>query len=215
MKKEQRYSNYRSYISENNKEFFNFTKNHQELLLDIYNSIDDFYVINSLYDDDTKNYFNLNSEMVFYSGRLMILLPINDKYIIDALFRLLVEKLYRLFYCLNSPNMLESNIRKKNRESMSKRVNIADQNDLEDLYKEFSILIHHTDKMPSDSFNFRELLNYSDEVMQHTLKTFKKLHFLYFSYFVKETLKIENLSDKLYLDANLSETAKGILEINY
>lgn len=193
--------------------FYNFTQNNQELLSNTFNLIDDLYVVITLYADEKRNYFNLNSELVFYSGRLMILLPINDRYMIDALFRLLIEKLYRLLYCLKSPNMLEKNIRIKSKESMSKRVSIKDQKMLDELYGEFSTFIHHTDKLDSDSFNFRKLLEYSSELMQHTLESFEKIHYLYFSYFVKETLEKENLSDKLYLDANLSDAAKVILGI--
>lgn len=123
MSREWIYQNYLSYLSEYHPKYHQIVMGNENLK-SLFLLVNDLYVIGEVYQQDhfrTKNYFNLLNEFKIYTSRLMIILPLNDKYMLDAVLRLLVEKLYRMVYSLYCPLKTERNIRRQSREEMAKK----------------------------------------------------------------------------------------------
>lgn len=143
------------------------------------------------------------------------LLPLNDIYMIDALLRLLVEKLYRIIYSLYCPLKTERNIRKQSREEMAKKIdgNVGRKNDLDLLYANYSILIHHTDTLNTDNYNFRELAQYDESINVKLILILQNIIEIYIEEFVLKVLQSDELELAMKLNLSSNLTPQSLLNV--
>ncbi|MFC5558912.1 hypothetical protein ACFPN4_07270 [Ureibacillus thermophilus] len=215
-------NNYLEYINENFPKFFNkINKNDIELLKKLFFTINDIYITCTLFDScdfKNKNYINLIKEFKTYMSRVLLVIPLNDKYLIDSIFRLLIEKLYRIIYALYHPHLLESSIRKHERRKMSNRLNgkITMKSEMDILYKNFSDLIHHSTSTTTDLLNFKQLANANTGIINYTLTIVEEIKKIYTFDFLIPILKNVplDLATKLMFSNELQKFYAKILEPN-
>lgn len=108
-----------------------------------------------------KNYYNLLIEYKMYFARILSAVSLNDKFLIDNILRLLIEKLYRIITGLAYPARGERRVRSDSRERMSNdlvaMLNPLRKSELDILYSDLSNSIHHTNTRPEDLYSIREL----------------------------------------------------------
>lgn len=185
----------------------------------LYFNVNDVFITCNFFENDyysTFNYTNLIKEFKTYLSRVLILIPINDKYLLDALFRLLVEKLYRILYGLHYLHLAESSIRKHERRKMSERLEgkIIEKLLLDSLYSQYSQLIHHTYSNVTDLFNFKQLEKAEVNLINYINDFVTKLKGIYIvDFFIPVIREKElDLSSKLILHDNIQESFKLTLE---
>ncbi|WP_440603285.1 hypothetical protein [Bacillus sp. GB_SG_008] len=166
------FNNYLDYLQEQTPSFFQ-RLSEQDELKELYLTINDIFVLCNAFDREEmqgKNYYNLIKEFKSYGSRLLLIITLNDKYLVDVILRLLVEKLYRILYGLNRPQLAESSIRKHEKRKMKERLEglVVKQEELNDLYANYSELLHHTLPTETDLFNFRELMRADTEIINYT-----------------------------------------------
>lgn len=211
------YRNYLSLLEENMPNCMALTESQ---LQDLYLIINDVFIMSEVIsnlDDvrETANYYNLLKEFQSYIARLLLVVTLNDKYLVDTIIRLLVEKLYRVLYGLHRPYMQESSIRSHSRKKMSERLEglLLKQEELNELYGEYSELIHHTSSTENDLLSLRSIYIKENEISKNTFKELERL----FEVFIEDLfLKVVNnvdlsLSTRMTLSGRLSEKSKHLL----
>lgn len=203
------YNNYIDYLKEQTPSFFQRVRE-QEELKELYLTINDIFFLCNAFDRaemQDKNYFNLIEEFKSYGSRLLLIITLNDRYLVDVIIRLLVEKLYRILYGLNRPDLAESSIRKHEKRKMKERLFglVSNQDDLNDLYSDYSDLLHHTSPTETDLLNFRELMQADTEIINYTNGKMKVIRNIFIEdCFFKafDTLEL-GLATKMNLSNNL------------
>ncbi|MDV2887526.1 hypothetical protein RYX45_20320, partial [Alkalihalophilus pseudofirmus] len=96
-----------------------------------------------------------------YFARILSAVCLNDKFLIDNIFRLLTEKLFRIITGISYPDRGERRIRKDSRQKMSNDLasflDPRTKNNLASLYSNLSNAIHATYADPSDLYDIRRL----------------------------------------------------------
>lgn len=127
----------------NKKVFLNINDN-----LKFINLLLDFDLIK----EDSNSVFFIK-EYKIYLSRILTVLATNDRFLLNSILRLNIEKLYRIIYGINFTMSTDRSIRKKTRKQMSDRIK-GDTNieieGLDTLYSNYSIEIHHGDKSTID-----------------------------------------------------------------
>lgn len=74
------------------------------------------------------------------------------------------------------------------------------------MYTDYSSLIHHTDPLGTDSYNFRELVNYDETLISEIKTTISIIIEIYLEEFVLKVLHTDqlDLATKLNLNENLT-----------
>lgn len=205
--------NYPKYLQKLNSE-------DKEKLEKLFLLLNDVYVTIAFFDKEeytTSNFLNLLKEYRVYLSRILLLVPLNDKYLIDALVRLLVEKLYRVIYGIHHPHLQESSIRKHERFKMSERLDsfdVKNKDILDTLYTDYSKLIHHTTSTQSDLLNFTQLAKRDTNLIEYIIGIVELLNSIY----IKDifTIIIKNghmdLASTLILEENVQDSFKNILK---
>lgn len=194
------------------------TKDDLKKIDELYFSINDVYVTSSIFEQaeyTDRNYKNLLLEFKTYLSRVLLLLPLNDKYSIDALLRLLIEKLYRIIYGLNHLHLSEETIRRHKRSKMSERLGmITEREKLNELYRVYSELIHHSVSTPTDSLNLKQLERANIDLLGYVIDFIADIRKIYINDFFIPTIKNESLdlSTQLYLRDNTQLILKELLE---
>ncbi|MNO38128.1 hypothetical protein D3C76_282230 [compost metagenome] len=156
-------NNYIDYLKTSFPKYFtSLSEDELSALSELYFSVNDFFVLCSCLNKseyERSNFLNLVNEFMSYISRLLLVVPINDKYLVDSILRMLIEKLYRILYAHYHSHLLEASIRKHERRKMSSRLigKLNKKNELDNLYNEYSELIHHSNPTTTDLLNFREL----------------------------------------------------------
>lgn len=149
------------------KEHFPMYEVENEVLFEFYLYVHNTFILSDVLIDFEKiesscNVYNIMVEYREFYARLLTTVAINDRFLVDNIFRVLIEKLYRLMYGIKNPNFTENKIRKKSRSDMSQNlygtVSLLNLDDLDSLYKIFSKKIHHTVAMPEDYYNLTKRL---------------------------------------------------------
>ncbi|ETT37532.1 hypothetical protein C161_13513 [Paenibacillus sp. FSL R5-192] len=188
-------------------------------LKDLYFSVNDISVMCNIFNKSEyqeKNFYNLLCEFKSYASRLLLIIPINDKYLVDSLFRLLIEKLYRMIYAHHHGHLLESSIRNHERRKMSTRLmgKLNKKEELDILYGEYSELIHHSSPTSTDLLNFRKLSEVElglEKYINDQLEVLKEIFMLDF-FIPKFKGKHIDLASKLTLKEQLKEYTSKLLE---
>lgn len=181
----------------------------------LYYLINDVYISSSFFNRDeylTRNFYNLMKEYRTYYSRILLLIPLNDKYLIDALIRLLIEKLYRIIYGSYHLHLEEGSIRRHERRKMSERLETFDVKDkelLDTLYNDYSKLIHHTDSTETDLLNFKQLTKIDVALIDYVIEVVEKLNLIY----IKNVFVIIINEGNLDLASNL--TLKDVMQENF
>jgi len=212
---------YLDFIEENHPNYlkrlqFEDKENLEQLFL----LLNDVYVTISFFDKQEyvmSNFLNLLKEYRVYLSRILLLVPLNDKYLIDSLVRLLVEKLYRIIYGSHHLHLEESSIRKHERFKMSERLDsfdVKDKSILDTLYTDYSKLIHHTDSTQSDLLNFTQLSKIDVNLIKYIIKVVELLNSIYIKNVFTIICKDENLdlASMLILENNVQDSFKNVLK---
>ncbi|MFQ6322532.1 hypothetical protein [Lactococcus garvieae] len=198
------YDEYKKFLNA----FFPKFKINDEVLFPFYCHINNAFV---LYDvmlehekvDRTSNYHSILLESREFYARLLTIVAINDKYLIDNILRLIVEKIYRILFGITKPLKQESTIRKISREKMKSEISKVSGEDevideLNKLYNDYSVKIHHTVSVPSDYYNLtKRLVMDSDEFLQDVVEDMSKL----------ETIFINKIFNFLVIDSEKEDTS--------
>ncbi|WHP40568.1 hypothetical protein QIX46_18775 [Lysinibacillus boronitolerans] len=211
---------YLDFIEENYPNYLKRLKSEdKEKLEQLFLLLNDVYVTISFFDKEeytTSNFLNLLKEYRVYLSRILLLVPLNDKYLIDALVRLLVEKLYRVIYGSHHSHLEESSIRKHERFKMSERLDsfdVKNKDILDTLYTDYSKLIHHTTSTQSDLLNFTQLAKLDTNLVEYIIEIVKLLNFIYiknvFTIIIKDGHL--DLASTLILEKNVQDSFKDIL----
>ncbi|WCT53833.1 hypothetical protein PQ456_11470 [Paenibacillus kyungheensis] len=213
-------NNYIDYIEVNFPNFFSkLSANEVEALKELYFLMNDFFVMGSCFDGveyESVNFYNLLNEFKVYMSRILLIIPINDKYLIDSLLRLLIEKLYRILYAHFHPHLLEHSIRKHERRKMSVRLegSLSKKKDLDDLYSAYSELVHHSNSNPTDLLNFRQLSDTNIDLIQYAAEksgVLKEIFIVDF-FMLKVSESQLNIASKMRLKNQLTREAVIRLE---
>ncbi|MGG4498425.1 hypothetical protein [Brevibacillus reuszeri] len=213
-------NNYFDYLESNFPAYKqSLTGEYIQSLEELFFSVNDVFVTCNLFEKEIfqeLNFINLIREFKTYFSRILLLIPLNDRYILDALFRLLIEKLYRMIYGLNHIHLNESSIRKHERWKMGERLEgkLSKKDDLDLLYKEYSNLIHHSSPTQTDLLNFRQLADYETELLTYANGIVNNLKLIYIIDFLIPLLneKPLDLASRLTLSNELQQTCKSHLE---
>ncbi|MCR8645669.1 hypothetical protein NV379_23800 [Paenibacillus sp. N1-5-1-14] len=200
----------------------NLSEEDLHVLKELYFSINDFFVICSCFNKseyESANFFNLINEFKSYISRLLLVVPINDKYLVDSLFRLLIEKLYRILYAHYHVNLLEASIRKHERRKMSSRLigKLNKKDDLDNLYNEYSELIHHSNPTTSDLLNFRQLSEINVDLITYISEKVEILKEIFIEdFFISKVGEADlDLASKMRLRNQLiNQTSKRLEEVS-
>ncbi|MEK4248488.1 hypothetical protein [Paenibacillus sp. FSL W7-1287] len=192
----------------------------KENLEQLFLLLNDVYITISFFDKEeytTSNFLNLLKEYRVYLSRILLLVPLNDKYLIDALARLLVEKLYRIIYGIHHSHLAESSVRKHERSKMSERLdsfNVKDKDILDNLYTDYSKLIHHTTSTQSDLLNFTQLAKLDANLIQYIIGIVELLNSIYIKNVFTIIVKDGNLdlASTLILEENVQDSFKDVLK---
>ncbi|EDW21706.1 hypothetical protein FO510_00420 [Bacillus pumilus] len=193
----------------------------KENLETLFLSVNDVFVTISFFFDKqgylTSNFINLLKEYRVYLSRTLLLIPLNDKYLIDALVRLLIEKLYRIIYGSHHPHLVESSIRKHDRQKMSERLekfDVKEKEILDTLYTDYSKLIHHTYSTQSDLLNFTQLTKLDTDLIKYVIKIVENLNLIYIKNIFEIIIKDNNLdlASTIILKENIQNHFKDVLK---
>lgn len=192
----------------------------KEKLEQLFLLLNDVYVTISFFDKQeymASNFLNLLKEYRVYLSRILLLVPLNDKYLIDALVRLLVEKLYRIIYGSHHSQLEESSIRKHERFKMSDRLDsfdVKDKDILDTLYTDYSKLIHHTTSTQSDLLNFTQLAKLDANLIEYIIEIVELLNSIYTKNVFVVIIKDGNLdlASTLILKKNVQDSFKNMLK---
>lgn len=212
---------YLDFIEENHPNYFKrLHPKDIENLEQLFLLLNDVYVTISFFDKQEymrSNFLNLLKEYRVYLSRILLLVPLNDKYLIDSLVRLLVEKLYRIIYGSHHAHLEESSIRKHERYKMSERLDsfdVKDKDILDNMYLDYSKLIHHTTSTQSDLLNFTQLAKLDTNIIEYSIKIVELLNSIYIKNVFTITLKDGSLdlASKLIFENNVQESFKNVLK---
>lgn len=216
-----KFNAYLDFIEENHPNYLKrLPPTDKEKLKKLFLMLNDTYVTISFFDKEeymSSNFLNLLMEYRVYLSRLLLLVLLNDKYLIDTLIRLLIEKLYRIIYGIHHSHLEESSIRKHERIKMSERLDSFDIKDkviLDTLYTDYSKLIHHTVSTQSDLLNFTQLAKYDANLTDYVIQIVEILNSLYIKNVYSEIIKDENLdlASKLIFEEDVQDFFKDILK---
>ncbi|MHB0801408.1 hypothetical protein PVK73_17505 [Bacillus thuringiensis] len=213
-------NNYLEYIEVNFPNYYNNLSEESLVeLKELYYSVNDVFVMCSYFNRDeyqNENYLNLINEFKSYTSRLLLVAPVNDKYLVDSLLRLLIEKLYRILYAHYHTHLLESSIRKHEKRKMSTRLmnKLSKKVELDDLYSEYSELIHHSNPTTTDLLNFRQLSNTDIKLITYISEKVEILKEIFIIDFFTPKVKIINLdlAAKMTLKNQLKNETSTMLE---
>lgn len=199
--------------------FQSLTEEQLTKLKELYFNVNDITLFCNWYSEyqvQPLNFSNLLKEYQSYISRLLLIIPINDKYLIDSLLRLLVEKKYRILYGFHHSNLLEQSIRKHPRSKMSVRLEnkIANKVKLDGMYSEFSELIHHTVSSNTDLLNFRQLSNFDSKLIEYVSQQVEVLKTIFIEDLVVPNLRVMqlDLASKLQFQNQLKPQTAQILK---
>lgn len=213
-------NNYLDYLEAGFPSYYaNLTEESLENLKEVYFSVNDIFVMYSYFTKEeykSKNFINLINEYKSYTSRLLLVIPVNDKYLVDSLLRLLIEKLYRILYAYNHAHLPESSIRKHERRRMSTRLDgrLSKKMELDDLYREYSELIHHSNPTTTDLLNFRELSEVDNNLISYIgekVEILKEIFLIDF-FIPKLTSNNLDLASKMILKNQLTGKTSVALE---
>lgn len=141
------------------------------------------------------NYQKLLKEFQSYISRLLLVVPINDKFLVDSLFRLLIEKCYRILYGFHNNQLQEHSLRKHPRNKMSSRIDgkVINKNQLDTMYGEYSELIHHSTPTSTDLLNFRQLGSIDSQLIEYIYIRVKILKTIFIEDFYIPNLRLTQL----------------------
>lgn len=213
-------NNYLDYIEINFPNFHgNLSPESLVELRELYYSTNDIFVMCNYFNTNeyqNKNYFNLINEFKSYTSRLLLIVSINDKYLVDSLLRLLIEKLYRILYGNYHNHLLEHSVRNHPRKKMSSRLTekLNKKDELDSLYSEYSELIHHSNSTTTDLLNFRQLSSTDSHLIAYIRDKVEMLKGIFIIDFFIPKLKITNLdlATKMTLKGQLKHETSKILE---
>lgn len=121
----------------------------------------------------TDNFYNLIIEYKRYFARILIAVSLNDKFLVDNILRLLVEKLYRILTAIHNPQRGEKRIRRDSRNNMSNDLievlDVSVKAKIDKLYNDLSNLIHNTTSSPSDLYDIRRLFSTPSNMVRDTI----------------------------------------------
>lgn len=155
-----------------------------EKLFDFYSYVNNTFVLCDLlieYDkiDNTFNNFNLLVEYREFYARLLTTVAINDKFLIDNILRIIIEKVYRILYGRLKPTKIERNIRKETRINMKKALEgfmeVSRFNSLNTLYNDYSQRVHHTTSAAADYFDLTRRLEHTHHNLEDFIDSLKKI----------------------------------------
>ncbi|RXF31476.1 hypothetical protein EG868_10900 [Enterococcus faecalis] len=184
MSRDQRISNDFEHYKEFLKEYFPKFDSTEEKLYDFYLYVNNSFVLCDLLIEHNKidedcNYFNILIEYREFYARLLTTVAINDKFLVDNLLRVIIEKVYRILYGMLKNNKLERSIRRESRSEMKKALegNVEENrfNLLNTLYNEYSQNIHHTISIPTDYFNLTRRLEHSQNNIEEFVNSMEKI----------------------------------------
>ncbi|MBU5351372.1 hypothetical protein KQI74_03710 [Paenibacillus barcinonensis] len=188
-------------------------------LKDLYFSVNDIFVMCNIFDKSEyieKNFYSLICEFKSYASRLLLIIPINDKYLVDSLLRLLIEKLYRMIYAHHNAHLLESSIRNHERRKMSTRLTgkLNKKEELDILYGDYSELIHHSSPTTTDLLNFRKLGEVDVGLVRYINDQVEMIKEIFMLDFFIPKVKVNHieLASKLTLKGQLKEHTSKLLE---
>lgn len=159
------------------KEYFPKFTSIEEDLYDFYSYVNNTFILCDLLIEHNKvdkscNYFNLVIEYREFYARLLTTVAINDKFLIENILRIIIEKIYRILFGMLKNKKIERTIRKESREkmkiSLEGRVEINRFASLNKLYNDYSQKVHHTDSVPTDYYDLTKRLEHN----QHSLRDF-------------------------------------------
>lgn len=214
---------YLDYLEETYPRYYSsLTTDSQEKLIKLYLLINEIYKTSEIFENRpyiSTNYINLIREYKTYLSRVLLLVPINDKYLVDSIIRLITEKSYRIIYGINHPHLLETSIRKHPRRKMSDRLDsfpIVHKLQLDSMYAMFSELIHHTDSTDSDLLNFKQLAKYEGDLVSYIYVNISNLRLVYMHDIFCSILRGTDLDlpSKYMLNNDTSEEFQIILKGN-
>jgi len=216
-------NNYLEYIEASFPNYYvNLSEDKLDELKELYYSVNDIFVMCSYFNRNeyqSKNYLNLINEFKSYSSRLLLVAPINDKFLVDSILRLLTEKLYRILYADNHTHLLESSIRNHERRKMGMRLmgKLEKKAELDNLYSEYSELIHHSNPTTTDLLNFRQLSKVDIELIAYISERVEILKEIFIIDFFIPKLRVNklDLASKMILKNQLKyQTSKTFEELN-
>lgn len=192
-------------------------------LRDVFDLINDTFSICSIiidhdYVNDSDNYYSLLVEFRDYYGRFLLALTLNDEFLISSLFRLIVEKLYRIIFGFYNPHKSKNSIKRHTRSEMSSRLTVPlnKKAELDDFYKRYSDLIHHSTTNNSDRLDLRGVY-FNERDLINTLKQeLTELNCIFIEDYVIPLCTQKNINDLSFIasiDNRISNNTKLMLEV--
>ncbi|AMO85719.1 hypothetical protein B857_00577 [Solibacillus isronensis B3W22] len=98
---------------------------------------------------------------------------------------------------------------------MAKKIdgNVGRKNDLDLLYANYSILIHHTDTLNTDNYNFRELAQYDESINVNLILILQNIIEIYIEEFVLKVLQSDELELAMKLNLSSNLTPQSLLNV--
>ncbi|AUJ25175.1 hypothetical protein [Virgibacillus dokdonensis] len=126
------------------------------------------------------SYFILLIEYKRFTGRILSTLLLNDKFLMDNLFRLIIERIYRVLIGLHYPERKEKRLRKSPRSKMSDDLDGKIKNEslaeLNDLYRSFSKQIHLTDAAETNQYDVIRLFKTPHGLEVYVFECFQEIN---------------------------------------
>lgn len=204
---EEIFSDYISFIKSNFPSSI-FANSNDERIKEFFLSINNNYVLaNTLFEFDfikeSYNYYSLFKEYQIFTTRLLSVINLNDKYLIDNIFRLLVEKLYRIITGIHNSGKTENRLRKLKRSEMStlisNKIHIKNKNELDTLYVYFSKQIHMSNLDITNLYDIRKIYTTDQDLDLYLLQYMNKLNHL----FIEEVFYYLNNKNSTLIGTNM------------
>ncbi|WP_026826484.1 MULTISPECIES: hypothetical protein [Exiguobacterium] len=174
------FESYQNFLNE----YFPKFNSIEEDLYDFYSYVNNTFVLCDLLIEHNKvdksnNYFNLIIEYREFYARLLTTVAINDKFLIENILRIIIEKIYRILFGILKDKKIERTIRKESREKMKKilegTIEISRFESLNNLYNDYSQKVHHTDSVPTDYYDLTKRLEYKEHSLREFIKSMEKI----------------------------------------
>lgn len=174
------FKNYKFFL----KEYFPKFDSTDPNLLEFYKYVNNAFVLCDIlieYDKvkESDNFFNLLIEYREFYARLLTTVAINNKFLVENIFRVIAEKLYRILYGRLRQGRQERAIRRESRANMKKdldgHMESGNFTMLNDLYNDFSTKVHHTVSVPTDYFNLTQRLESKNDFLKDCIDNMEKV----------------------------------------
>jgi len=195
--------------------------NHPDLQ-EVYDLVNDIYNICSILIDHeyvkvTDNYYSLLIEYRDYYGRFLLTMTLNDEYLVNSLFRLLVEKLYRIIFGFYNSFKSSNSVRRHSRYEMSTRLTMTLQKkkELDDFYSKYSDLIHQSIKSGSENLDLRSVYSIDRNLIDNLKSELQDLNSIFLLDYFKPFCVQNSLNDLSFIIAmnnRISENTKKIIK---